>query len=58
MLKAGSPTQRCKKSRDIYKAVTDNPGGQGVWGRKLFVKSDDVWFSERSARARTDTGMW
>ncbi|MES2511109.1 MAG: formate-dependent phosphoribosylglycinamide formyltransferase [Pseudomonadota bacterium] len=45
-----------KKSRDIAKAVTDNLGGQGVFGVELFVKGDDVWFSEVSPRPH-DTGM-
>ena len=45
-----------QKSRDIAKAVTDNLGGQGVFGVELFVKDDDVWFSEVSPRPH-DTGM-
>jgi phosphoribosylglycinamide formyltransferase 2 len=45
-----------KKSRDICKAVTDNLGGQGLFGVELFVKGDDVWFSEVSPRPH-DTGM-
>ena len=45
-----------KRSRDIAKAVTDNLGGQGVFGVELFVKGDDVWFSEVSPRPH-DTGM-
>ena len=45
--------QRC---REIAKAVTDNLGGQGVFGVELFVKGDDVWFSEVSPRPH-DTGM-
>ncbi|MES2051221.1 MAG: formate-dependent phosphoribosylglycinamide formyltransferase [Pseudomonadota bacterium] len=45
-----------KKSREIAKAVTDNLGGQGVFGVELFVKGDDVWFSEVSPRPH-DTGM-
>ena len=45
-----------QKSRDIAKAVTDNLGGQGVFGVELFVKGDDVWFSEVSPRPH-DTGM-
>ena len=36
------------RSREIAKAVTDNLGGQGVFGVELFVKGDDVWFSEIS----------
>ena len=45
-----------KRSCDIAKAVTDNLGGQGVFGVELFVKGDDVWFSEVSPRPH-DTGM-
>jgi len=45
-----------KRSREIAKAVTDNLGGQGVFGVELFVKGDDVWFSEVSPRPH-DTGM-
>ena len=45
-----------KRSRDIAKAITDNLGGQGVFGVELFVKGDDVWFSEVSPRPH-DTGM-
>jgi phosphoribosylglycinamide formyltransferase 2 len=53
-----------QKSRDICKAVTDNlgmghdgrPGGLGLFGVELFVKGDEVWFSEVSPRPH-DTGM-
>ena len=45
-----------KRSREIAKAVTDDLGGQGVFGVELFVKGDDVWFSEVSPRPH-DTGM-
>ena len=45
-----------KRSREIAEAVTDNLGGQGVFGVELFVKGDDVWFSEVSPRPH-DTGM-
>ena len=44
------------RSREISQAVTDNLGGQGVFGVELFVKGDDVWFSEVSPRPH-DTGM-
>ena len=49
-------TAALQKSRDIAKAVTDNLGGQGVFGVELFVKGDEVWFSEVSPRPH-DTGM-
>ena len=45
-----------KRSREIAKAVTDNLSGQGVFGVELFVKGNDVWFSEVSPRPH-DTGM-
>lgn len=45
-----------QKCRDICKAVTDNLGGQGLFGVELFVKGEDVWFSEVSPRPH-DTGM-
>ena len=45
-----------QRSRAIAKSVTDNLGGQGLFGVELFVKGDDVWFSEVSPRPH-DTGM-
>lgn len=45
-----------QKSRDIARAVTENLGGQGLFGVELFVKGDMVWFSEVSPRPH-DTGM-
>ena len=45
-----------KKSQEIAKAVTDNLGGRGLFGVELFIKGDDVWFSEVSPRPH-DTGM-
>ncbi|MDP3522833.1 MAG: formate-dependent phosphoribosylglycinamide formyltransferase, partial [Hydrogenophaga sp.] len=44
------------KSRQIAQAVTDNLGGQGLFGVELFVKGDQVWFSEVSPRPH-DTGL-
>ena len=44
------------RSREIAKAVTDNLGGRGIFGVELFVKGDDVWFSEVSPRPH-DTGL-
>ena len=49
-------SQALQRSREIAKAVTDNLGGQGLFGVELFVKGDDVWFSEVSPRPH-DTGM-
>lgn len=45
-----------QEARRIAKAVTDDLGGQGVFGVELFVKNDDVWFSEVSPRPH-DTGL-
>jgi phosphoribosylglycinamide formyltransferase 2 len=45
-----------KASRDIARAVTDALGGQGIFGVELFVKDDQVWFSEVSPRPH-DTGL-
>lgn len=43
-------------ARRIAKTVTDSLGGLGVFGVELFVKGDQVWFSEVSPRPH-DTGM-
>jgi phosphoribosylglycinamide formyltransferase 2 len=45
-----------EESRRIAEAVTDNLGGQGLFGVELFVKGEQVWFSEVSPRPH-DTGM-
>jgi phosphoribosylglycinamide formyltransferase 2 len=45
-----------QRARDIARAVTDNLGGQGLFGVELFVKGEQVWFSEVSPRPH-DTGM-
>jgi phosphoribosylglycinamide formyltransferase 2 len=45
-----------KKARDIAKKITDALGGLGLFGVELFVKEDQVWFSEVSPRPH-DTGM-
>ena len=45
-----------QRAREIAKAVTDNLGGQGLFGVELFVKGDEVWFSEVSPRPH-DTGL-
>jgi len=45
-----------EKARDIAKKVTDNLGGRGIFGVELFIKGDNVWFSEVSPRPH-DTGM-
>ncbi len=48
--------QALAESRRIARAVTDNLGGQGLFGVELFVKGEQVWFSEVSPRPH-DTGM-
>ena len=45
-----------QKAREIAKTVTDELGGRGIFGVELFVKGDDVIFSEVSPRPH-DTGM-
>ncbi len=45
-----------EKARDYAKRITDSLGGRGIFGVELFVKGDDVWFSEVSPRPH-DTGM-
>ena len=44
------------RAREIAAAVTDNLGGLGIFGVELFVKGDQVWFSEVSPRPH-DTGL-
>ncbi|CAK7007167.1 MAG: Formate-dependent phosphoribosylglycinamide formyltransferase [Saezia sanguinis] len=53
-----------RKAQEIAHAITDNlgqgldgqPDGLGIYGVELFVKGDQVWFSEVSPRPH-DTGM-
>lgn len=45
-----------RRSQEVAKAVTDNLGGWGVFGVELFIKGDEVWFSEVSPRPH-DTGL-
>lgn len=44
------------KAREIAKKITDALGGYGIFGVELFVKGDQVIFSEVSPRPH-DTGM-
>ena len=44
------------RSREIAGKVTQALGGRGIFGVELFVKGDDVWFSEVSPRPH-DTGL-
>ncbi|MCL4770015.1 MAG: formate-dependent phosphoribosylglycinamide formyltransferase, partial [Burkholderiaceae bacterium] len=45
-----------EKARQIARTVTDNLGGQGIFGVELFVQGEQVWFSEVSPRPH-DTGL-
>ena len=45
-----------ERSREIAQAVTDALGGRGIFGVELFVRGDEVWFSEVSPRPH-DTGL-
>ena len=45
-----------ERSQEIARAITEDLGGWGVFGVELFVKGDEVWFSEVSPRPH-DTGL-
>lgn len=45
-----------KCSKQIAQAITDGLGGRGLFGVELFVKGDEVYFSEVSPRPH-DTGL-
>jgi phosphoribosylglycinamide formyltransferase 2 len=45
-----------RKARDVARTITDDLGGWGLFGVELFVKGDEVWFSEVSPRPH-DTGL-
>jgi phosphoribosylglycinamide formyltransferase 2 len=45
-----------QKSQDMAKTITDGLGGRGLFGVELFIKGDEVYFSEVSPRPH-DTGM-
>jgi phosphoribosylglycinamide formyltransferase 2 len=45
-----------RRSQEIARKVTAELGGLGVFGVELFVKGDEVWFSEVSPRPH-DTGL-
>ncbi len=50
-------SQKAKqKAQEVAKAITDGLGGQGLFGVELFIKGDEVYFSEVSPRPH-DTGM-
>jgi len=44
------------RSQEIAAVVTGNLGGRGLFGVELFVRGDQVWFSEVSPRPH-DTGL-
>jgi phosphoribosylglycinamide formyltransferase 2 len=44
------------RARDIAGRVTAALGGRGIFGVELFVRGDEVWFSEVSPRPH-DTGL-
>jgi phosphoribosylglycinamide formyltransferase 2 len=45
-----------ERSREIARKVTANLGGLGIFGVELFIRADEVWFSEVSPRPH-DTGL-
>ncbi|MBB4756909.1 phosphoribosylglycinamide formyltransferase 2 [Xanthomonas arboricola] len=45
-----------QRAQQIAQAITDDLGGLGLFGVELFVKGDEVWFSEVSPRPH-DTGL-
>lgn len=48
--------QALASAQDIAQKITDALGGRGLFGVELFVKDQQVWFSEVSPRPH-DTGM-
>jgi phosphoribosylglycinamide formyltransferase 2 len=50
------PAAALARAQAIARAVTDDLGGQGLFGVELFVRGEQVWFSEVSPRPH-DTGM-
>ncbi|MBB1087348.1 formate-dependent phosphoribosylglycinamide formyltransferase [Lysobacter sp. SG-8] len=45
-----------ERAQQVARAITDDLGGWGLFGVELFVKGDEVWFSEVSPRPH-DTGL-
>lgn len=45
-----------QRAQEIAGKITDALGGRGIFGVELFVKGDEVWFSEVSPRPH-DTGL-
>ena len=50
------PALALQRSREIAGKVTTALGGRGIFGVELFVRGDQVWFSEVSPRPH-DTGL-
>ncbi len=50
------PPKTLERACEIARAITQALGGRGVFGVELFVRNDQVWFSEVSPRPH-DTGM-
>ena len=50
------PDAALRRAQDISRKVTDALGGAGIFGVELFVRGDDVIFSEVSPRPH-DTGL-
>ncbi len=54
------PMNMSQKAKDasinVAQKITDGLGGRGIFGVELFIKGDDVYFSEVSPRPH-DTGM-
>lgn len=50
-----SPTA-LKKAQNMAKIITDGLGGRSIYGVELFIKGDEVYFSEVSPRPH-DTGL-
>ena len=45
-----------EKAKEVAKTITDGLGGRGIFGVELFIKDDEIYFSEVSPRPH-DTGM-
>lgn len=45
-----------ERASDVARRITGALGGRGIFGVELFVKGDEVWFSEVSPRPH-DTGL-
>ena len=50
------PENVLRKCQDMAKKVTDELGGRGIFGVELFIKGEEVYFSEVSPRPH-DTGL-